>query len=249
MTVKRPDQGRDPGPKVLAIETATQCGSVALLAGDVCLAENTINSTTTHSRRITSQIEYVMRECGVEWVDLDCIAVSLGPGSFTGLRIGLSTAKGFSMACEIPLVGVPTLDALALQMTGQPGTMICPVIDARKNEIYCALYKCDSDGRPALAGEYLVIHPGDLTGMIESPTLFIGNGTEVYGELFRRELGGKYLPAPVASFMPRAATVGMIGSGYFQDDKIGDPATMVPIYVRPSEAEVSLSEKQTRIKT
>ncbi len=243
------DHTPTPHPLILAIETATSFGSVALMAGETCLAESTLNSTTTHSRRITSQLESIMTENGVGFNELDCIGVSQGPGSFTGLRIGFSTAKGLALAANIPLVAVPTLDALAMQIWSRPGSMVCTVLDARKKEVYAALYKCDESGSPVLQGDYLAIKPQDIIPMIDEPTVFVGDGTEVYGELFRNELGEKYIPAPPSVFMPRASAVGTLASRKFLAQEMNETATMVPLYVRPSEAEVSRAEKLAGQKT
>ena len=109
MSIDKNDQNSNSYPLILAIETATNCGSVAIMSGKTCISENILNSTTTHSRRITGQISTVMTESQIEYNKLDCIAVSLGPVSFTGLRIVLSTAKGISLACDAPIIGISTL--------------------------------------------------------------------------------------------------------------------------------------------
>lgn len=229
-------------PLILAIETATMCGSVALMSGTRCLAENSVDTATTHSRRLIQQVEQVMRETELDWEQLDGIAVSLGPGSFTGLRIGLSTAKGLAMATDRPLLGVPTLDGLAQQIIAPPGSLVCALLDARKNEVYASFFRCNSDGTPEKTGADLVIKPEKLAALIELPTLLVGDGAVVYREFFQKTLGKSAIFAPPHSFFPRAATIGRLALKMFTDHAFIDPASAVPIYVRPSEAEIMIKK-------
>jgi tRNA threonylcarbamoyladenosine biosynthesis protein TsaB len=230
-------------PLILAIETATMCGSVALLSGNRCLAENSVDTATTHSRRLIQQVDQVMRETETNWEQLDGIAVSLGPGSFTGLRIGLSTAKGLAMAADRPLLGVPTLDGLAHQIIAPPGSRICVLLDARKKEVYAAFFKCNSDGIPERTSEDLVMKPEKLAALIDPPTLLVGDGAVVYREVFREALDNSAIFAPPLSFFPRAATIGRLALEMFANHDFIDPANAVPIYVRPSEAELMIKKK------
>ena len=113
---------------ILALETATMCGSVALVAENRCLAEFTLQTGETHSRRLLAAIARLLKETAVDWSHIDGVAVSLGPGSFTGLRIGLATAKGLVMASGTKLIGIGTLDGLARQFFGAGDILICPVL-------------------------------------------------------------------------------------------------------------------------
>ncbi len=230
-------------PLILAIETATMCGSVALLSGNRCLAENSVDTATTHSRRLIQQVEQVIQETELDWEKLDGIAVSLGPGSFTGLRIGLSTAKGLAMATNRPLLGVPTLDGLAQQIIAPPGSLVCALLDARKNEVYAAFYRCNRDGIPEKTSADLVMKPEKLAELIKQPTLLVGDGAVVYHEFFREALTESAIFAPPRSFFPRAATIGRLAADMFVNHAFIDPASAVPIYVRPSEAELMIKCK------
>ncbi|MCK4837463.1 MAG: tRNA (adenosine(37)-N6)-threonylcarbamoyltransferase complex dimerization subunit type 1 TsaB [Desulfobulbaceae bacterium] len=230
-------------PLILAIETATMCGSVALLSGNRCLAEYSVDTATTHSRRLIQQIAQVMNETESNWEQLDGIAVSLGPGSFTGLRIGLSTAKGLAMAADRPLLGVPTLDGLAQQIIAPAGTKVCALLDARKKEVYAAFFKCNSAGKPEKTSVDLVMPPEKLATLIEQPTLLVGDGAIVYQEFFKEILGESIIFAPAHSFFPRAATIGLLATKMFANQDFLDPASAVPIYVRPSEAELMIKKK------
>ena len=232
-----------PRPIILAIETATMCGSVALMSGDHCLAEISIDTATTHSRRLIQQVDKVMRETAMDWDGIDAISVSLGPGSFTGLRIGLSTAKGLCLATDLPLLGVPTLDGLARQITAPPDTMILTVLDARKKEVYGAFYQCNEAGVPEKVGKYMVMKPAEMAAMIEEPTILVGDGSVLYREVFVEQSTGPVIFAPPQTFFPRAATIGLIGIELFAGSNFVEPATVVPFYVRPSEAELSIKPK------
>jgi tRNA threonylcarbamoyladenosine biosynthesis protein TsaB len=227
-------------PMILAIETATMCGSVALIARDHCLAEVSIDTATTHSRRLIQQVDQVMRKTETNWDGIDAVAVSLGPGSFTGLRIGLSTAKGLCLATELPLLGIPTLDGLARQITALPGTMILAVLDARKKEVYGAFYRSNKAGIPEKVGKYMVMSPAEMAAMIDEPTIRVGDGAVLYRKVFTEQAGASLVFTPSPTFFPRAATIGLIGSELFTSDDFVDPDTVVPFYVRPSEAELSI---------
>ncbi len=225
-------------PVILALETATMCGSVALVAGRKCLAEFSLQTGETHSRRLLSAVDWLLQEPGIEKIAIDAVAVSLGPGSFTGLRIGLSTAKGFAMAADAKLIGVGTLDGMAAQFYGAGDILICPVLDARKKEVYCGFYKCDNEGMPRVQNECLVISPDSLCEMINEPVLMTGDGVTVYGDLFRERLAGKLKIAPAGSSFPRAATIGMLAVEKMLAGDFLDPVTAEPVYIRKSEAEL-----------
>ena len=225
-------------PIILALETATMCGSVAIVSENSCLAEFSLQIGVTHSRRLLAGIDRLLQESSMEWSAIDAVAVSLGPGSFTGLRIGLATAKGLAMAWRAELIGVGTLDGLAAQYSVPQEIVVCPVLDARKNEVYCGLYRADSQGIPRLLEEYLVISPEALCDRISEPVVMLGDGAEVYGALFREKLADFLNTLPAHLYYPRAAAIGMLALEGWQKDEFLDPAGAVPIYIRPSEAEL-----------
>lgn len=230
------------GPLLLAIESATMCGSVAILSGDRCLVENSVATANTHSRRLIQQVDQVMRETELDWHQIDGIAVSLGPGSFTGLRIGLSIAKGLAMASGRPLLGVSTLDGLAKQIVAMPGCPVCALLDARKKEVYAAFYVGDADGIPTRTGPDMVITPSELAALIKTRTILVGDGASAYRNLLAETLGEKAIFTPVSSFFPRAATIGRLAAPMFADHDFIDPGDAVPIYVRPSDAELTIKQ-------
>ena len=228
---------------ILALETATTCGSLALVTEERCLAEYSLNSAATHSSSLLTGIHWLLAQCDVSWPRIAAIAVSLGPGSFTGLRIALSTAKGLCMAANKPLIGVETLTGLASQFPFS-SLPICPVIDARKQEIYTALYRSNRQGVPEKTTEAMVIKPERLQEFITTPTLLVGDGLPLYGRRLKEMLGDSVLLAPTEICFARAAAIGSAAWHLFRQGSFLDPATAVPIYVRASDAELQFGEKR-----
>lgn len=226
---------------ILSIETSTGCGSIGLTRGERLLGEATAQPEVTHSRRLLGTVDWLMQAVGIDWVDLDGIAVSLGPGSFTGLRIGMAAAKGLAMATGVPLIGVSTLDALALSCQGSV-ERICPVLDARKQEVYAALYQPgEEDGYPRRLSEDEAVSPETLTGRIDQPTIMAGPAVAVYGHILIKNPLVRLLPAPLA--YPRALHIGLLGARLLAHGQVLDAALAVPRYVRASDAEINLKIK------
>ena len=225
-------------------------GGVALLDEERLISEYTLNVRTTHTARLMPAVDQILRDSSVDKCEIDGIAISMGPGSFTGLRIGLATAKGLALGLNVPLVGVPTLDALARNI---PFAMyqICPVLDAKKKEVYCSLFRY---GRSQGSGgqecrllqqiPYQVIPPADLVKQIHEKTIFLGDAVDVYWEFISAELGDLALFAPNAQRLPRAATVAEMGLLKLKSGEHLDIASAEPIYIRPSDAEISLAHKR-----
>ncbi|MEK6201425.1 MAG: tRNA (adenosine(37)-N6)-threonylcarbamoyltransferase complex dimerization subunit type 1 TsaB [Desulfobulbaceae bacterium] len=229
-------------PLILAIDTATSCSSVALTRGSVTdgqiLASLSLNSSVTHSRRLLTAIDWLLAESEMNWQAVDGLAVSLGPGSFTGLRIGMATVKGLATATHKPLLGVSTLDALALNCTGVK--LICAVLDARKKEVYTCFYRYDSQGIPRRAGAIRVISPQRLVADIDQPVLFVGDAVMLYGDLWQEALGAWFISAPRTLHYPCAGALGLLAGEMLQLNQCLDLPTAVPLYVRASDAELSL---------
>jgi len=182
-------------------------------------------------------VEWVLESASVVLDDLDCIAVSLGPGSFTGLRIGLAAAKGLAMAAGLSMVGVPTLDALTYTCPSEK-RLICCMLDARKKEVYASFYRNTKEGVVQRVSEYLVVKPEELVSMIDEPVVFTGPGILPYRELLTNVDEAEL--APDSLVYPRASYVGFMGGLLLQQDRVLDPVTAAPLYVRASEAEINL---------
>ncbi|MEA3384848.1 MAG: tRNA (adenosine(37)-N6)-threonylcarbamoyltransferase complex dimerization subunit type 1 TsaB [Thermodesulfobacteriota bacterium] len=224
----------------LAVETSDYVGGVALLRNGRPVAEVGLADKETQSRRLMVIIKWLMQRLGADWSDLGLLAVSLGPGSFTGLRIGLSTAKGLAFALRIPLIGVPTLDALASHVMACKGDLVCPVLDARKSQVYTALYRIRNSGELEKISPYHAIFPEELAALVPNGqrVFLLGGGLLLYQDIFVHGLGDRAVIVPGHMAYVRAASVGMLAELRWQKNRRPDDfKTLKPIYVRPSEAE------------
>ena len=230
--------GTDEKMTILAMDTATMVSSVAVAAEERVLAELTAETRFTHSETLVANIEEVLRLADVKREELSAVAVSLGPGSFTGLRIGLAAAKAIAYALSIPLVGVPTLEVLAAAFPA-PGAIVAPLIDAQKGNGYFALYRFTETGL-VCEKDVCVASPEEIADAIaneETPVTLAGD--------FARKLmqKGVELPknaslAPITHIMPRAALVAARAVVRLKNGEGKSPMELEPIYVRRSEAEV-----------
>jgi tRNA threonylcarbamoyladenosine biosynthesis protein TsaB len=220
---------------VLGIESSTTQGGVAIVGEDRVLCEAILNVEVTHSERLLPAVDRALGETRISLEALGGIAVSIGPGSFTGLRIGLSTAKGLAYATGLPLVGVSTLEAMAWTLPAARW-QVCPVLDARKQEVYTAIFQHERDGLRRIT-EDLAVAPDALCRMITKPTLFLGDGVAAYATLFHDRLGDRMLVPPLASRGARPACVAELGRLRLLRGERDAPASLVPRYLRPSEAE------------
>jgi tRNA threonylcarbamoyladenosine biosynthesis protein TsaB len=237
---------------ILAIETSTQTGSVALVEaplnedgsyrGERILGEHTLNLPGTHSERLMPSIHTLFQEASLSVGDVQGIALALGPGSFTGLRIGVSTVKGLAYALRVPVAGIPTLDALAHNVRFA-SSLICPILDARKKEVYAALFRENGNGGLEKTSADWLLAPEDLCSRISEKTIFVGNGTEVYGEFIREKLGSHALFAPPELSLPRAVNIARLSLAQFRKGLTLDLFSFTPSYIRRSEAEIQYEAK------
>lgn len=233
-------------PLILAVDTATSCSSVALSKGDVhdgeLVASLTLNSKITHSRRLLTGIDWLLTENSIDFNDIDGLAVGLGPGSFTGLRIAMATIKGLATAMDKPLLGVSTLDALALNCSGDKP--LCVLLDARKKEVYRRWYIKDEWDVYRSAGTIQALTPKDLVAEIHESVLMVGDGLLSYGELLQELLGEQVTMAPLPLHYPSAASIGFLCCEQLKQGKLMALDSAVPLYVRASDAELSLVKKE-----
>ena len=220
---------------VMGIDTSTTQGGVALLSGQGVICEYTLNIKATYSERLLPLINRALQDAGITLGQVEGFAVAVGPGSFTGLRIGLSTAKGLVVVGGQPLVGVSTLEAMAwtLPFCAHP---VCPILDARKGEIYCALFRHEGDRLIRLMDD-TAIAPDRLLSRIQQPTVFLGDGLVVYEGLVQSELKELALFPPLAGRGGRAAAVAELGRRRLLRGDRDDLMQLAPQYLRPSEAE------------
>jgi tRNA threonylcarbamoyladenosine biosynthesis protein TsaB len=173
--------------------------------------------------------------------ELDGFAVTRGPGSFTGLRIGISTVKGLALATGKPVAGVSTLDALAYQFPSFPD-YVCPLLDARKGEVYTALYKCIPHMTWEKVADDRAIGPREWLMQIEGACLFVGDGATLYKNLVKEIIGEQARFAPPYLNTVRASVVAHIGMEQIERGEVGDVAFLVPHYIRKSDAEIKLDK-------
>jgi len=227
---------------VLGIDTSTACGSLGLVDQERMIAEYLVNIPVTHSERLLGAVQLILREARCVLEDLDGWAISLGPGSFTGLRIGVSTVKGLAFATQKPVAGVPTLDALAYLASPTP-YLICPILDARKGEVYAAFYRYERGDVLKRMSSYQVISPEELVKKIDEKTIFIGDGARTYEGYLRNALPSLAIFPPSPLHTLHGSAVAKLGLELLQKGECLDLATFTPIYVRPSEAEIKWEEK------
>lgn len=223
--------------KLLTVQTATPGGSVALTAGDRLLGEMTLNNIRTPGDWLLGAVDNLLDSAGFELGDLDGFGVVAGPGAFTGLRVGMATVKGLAMAADKPLVSVSSLECLALQAPFCT-LPVCAMLDARKKEVYAALYTQRGGQLKRLAGE-VVESPETFLRNCSSPTLFVGNGATVYRTLITRRLGADAHFLPGFFDLPRAGLAAQLVIRDWQAGLARPAEEVQPRYIRPSEAELN----------
>ena len=231
---------------VLGIETATRAGSVSLVNEDEILAEYLVNNVTSHAERLLKGIDQIISDTNTSVEECDAIAVSIGPGSFTGLRIGVSTAKAFAYTLQKPIIGISTLEALSYNLSFVSQHYICPMIDARKKEVFTALYQWIGGKLETIIPEKTV-SPFYMISQLDrsQKTIFLGNGSQLYAHMIQTEFGPKALFSPVYHNLPRSSIVASLGLNRFIEKKYDAVETLVPKYLRLSDAEINWVKKHT----
>jgi len=222
---------------VLGIDTSTPIGSVGITENDKPLAELTLNVETTHSERLLESIDFLLKNSGVGLSDIELIAYAQGPGSFTGLRIGLATVKGIALSTGKKIIGVSSLKSLAMNFIYSKYP-VCTMIDARKNEVYSAIFEL-SDAKPKMLGKEIVVDPGDLIRKIRRKTVFVGTGARLYKDLIKKKAGKLALIAPSRMDISRGVNVAALGLENYRRGKTSDLNTALPKYLRKSQAELN----------
>jgi tRNA threonylcarbamoyladenosine biosynthesis protein TsaB len=223
--------------KLLAADTATPSLSVAVTDGGEVRAEITVRRRQTHTRTLMRQLEAVLELAGVELAELDGLAAVAGPGSFTGLRIGLSTVKGIAMGLGKPAVGVSALEGLARQLPGVSGS-IHALIDARKGQVYRGMFRWEGDRLTELA-EPSVLGPEAAAAELRPGSILVGDGARLYGEAMTRWTGSPFRVAPSGVHTLRASTAARMAREKMAAGAPCDPAGLLPQYLRPSDAELA----------
>ncbi len=234
--------------KILAIDSSGLVASVAVVTEEKLLAEYTVNNKKTHSQTLLPMINEVVKISELELREIDAIAVAGGPGSFTGLRIGSSTAKGLGFVLNKPIISVPTVDALAYNLYGTD-RLICPVMDARRSQVYTGIYEYNRDEfRVVVSQKAVGIEKiADELNGLGREVIFLGDGVEVYGEKLCNRMTVPFSFAPVHLSKQRAAAVGALGIIYYNKGLTESADTHKPVYLRLSQAERELKEKEKTV--
>jgi tRNA threonylcarbamoyladenosine biosynthesis protein TsaB len=232
---------------ILAIDSATPTAGVALLNENGLLREEFVNYKKTHSETLMPMVHQILSNCDCRLADVSALAVTVGPGSFTGLRIGLAAVKGLSLASGIPVVAVSTLDVLAHNFSYNEA-LVCPLLDARKQEVYTAFYDTSafyplrlSDETACTPAEFIQQAKATAAACHKEDFILLGDGFRPYQEYFKQELGSNLYQAPTHLMLPRAAALASLAARKLQRAEIEDVYTLQPHYVRLSEAEYKLN--------
>lgn len=231
---------------VLGIDTTTLVGSIGLIEEKSTLAEYTLNIKRTHSERLLPALSSLLKDAGVTIQDVDLISVSQGPGSFTGVRIGVTTANSLAQGAQKPLVGVCSLDVLAHNLVNVQG-LVCPILDARKQEVYTALYRGAGQGQLTKLLDYQAMSLEPLVEQIQERAediYFLGDGVKVYGDFLQKCLGERYKTIASNLLLPRGSTVAQLGLEKWQKGE-GGAGLVEPLYLRKSEAELAWKKNRS----
>ena len=241
--------------KILAIDSSGLVATVAVLEDDIMTAEYTINHKKTHSQTLLPMIDEITRMIELDLHELDAVAVAGGPGSFTGLRIGSATAKGLGLALDIPLISVPTVDALAYNFAGTDA-IVCPMMDARRSQVYTGIYRIHNDKMD-------ILHPQSAIAVEEVCRLLngfccscgtgakerfrpilLGDGVPVYRQMIDELLQVPYVIAPPHLSRQRAGALASLAAQYLREGRVQTSAEHAPDYLRLSQAERERAERE-----
>lgn len=230
--------------KILALDTSGMTATTAIVDETKTIAEFSINYKKTHSQTLMPMIENMLNIIDLDINTIDYVAVSSGPGSFTGLRIGAATAKGIAHGINKPLVPVPTLDALAYNIFGTDKA-ICPIMDARRNQVYSSFYMYN-DNKLERLSDYLVESIDniiDIAYNFDCEVIFLGDGVDVHKDILEARLEDNCLFAPLNCNMQRAASVGALAVEMIKNNMTINYAEFAPFYLRKSQAEREYENK------
>ena len=222
---------------ILTVATATPTGSIALTRGEELLAELILKPSGSHSDFLVPAINELLTRTGVVIEEVDAFAAVVGPGAFTGLRVGVSTIKGLAQATAKPTIAVSSLQTLAMQVpdTGLP---VCALLDARKGEVYAGMFQWHNN-YPEPVSKEMVSAPEIVFDMITGNTVFIGDGCRAYRTLIVRHCSDRAHFVPWAAHPLRASAAAMLAHEIYCNGEGISPLELKPVYVRLSEAELN----------
>lgn len=225
--------------KILAVDTSAVCASVAITENDKIISLCSTNAGLTHSRTLLPMIDSALKNSETQLDSIDCFACANGPGSFTGIRIGISAIKGLADGLDKKCIAVSTLEGLAYNLVGQQ-VIACPVMDARCNQVYTAVFDVDGDKISRLTEDEAIKidELGEKLKAYDKKIVFVGDGAEICHKAL-----GHSIAAPVIRYQ-NAASVAFATINSFDESKMLSPAEIMPVYLRLPQAERELKAKK-----
>lgn len=228
--------------KILTIDTSSNCSSVALSDGATLLGECILGEDRCNSGRLMDSVSELLKAARLAPEGVDAFAVSLGPGSFTGVRVGIATVKGLAIATGKPALGFSSLAMLAMNLP-YCSAQVAPMFDARKAEVYAALYRCGQ--LPEAVFPDAVLPPQEFLSRITQPTVFIGDGAVRYRDLIAATVGELAIFPPWHANLPRASAGAVLAREAARAGKFTPLAQLNPVYLRASEAEIAKRKRES----
>lgn len=232
--------------RILALDSSGLVASVAIVEEDKVIGEYTINFKLTHSQTLLPMLDSLVKQLNLDMSTFDAIAVSGGPGSFTGLRIGAATAKGLGLALGLPLIHIPTAETMAYQLWGTTGVIV-PIMDARRSQVYTGLYEYNDEGVFQVIEGQKAVQMSELIEQLNEmgrELIFLGDGVPVHQQLIQESVSVPFAFAPSFANRQRAAAVGALGIEYMKAGKVEHARDHQPDYLRASQAERERLEKE-----
>jgi len=232
--------------RILAVDTSSLVAAVAITDNERLMGEYILNHKKTHSQKLMPMIKELMDNLELNPKDIDIFAAASGPGSFTGLRIGITTVKALAYAANKPVVSVPTLDALAFNIPVSD-SLVCPIMDARNNQVFTAVYKWEK-GMPVNITEYMGVPITELVQLIKGKNqkvVFLGDAVEIHKDLLKEELNENCEFAPGNLMLQKASSVAQLALIKALNGMTESSFDMVPFYLRKSQAEREYEKKMS----
>lgn len=234
--------------RILAIDSSSMTATVAIITDDVLTAEYTINFKKTHSQTLLPMIDEVRKMIELDMETVDAIAVAGGPGSYTGLRIGSATAKGFGLALNKPIINVPTMDALAYNLFSSQ-YIVCPIMDARRGQVYTGIYRFNGTEMEIIKPQCIMMIQDLICELdnIGEPVMFAGDAIPVDRKIIDEAMKTEHHYAPASINRPKASSLATLAAAYYSEGKVETAKQHKPEYLRLSQAERELKEKQAAL--
>lgn len=236
--------------RILAIDSSSMVATVAITTDGILNAEYTINYKKTHSQTLLPMIAEIVKMIEIDMDSIDAVAITGGPGSYTGLRIGSATAKGIGLALNKPIINVPTMDALAYNLYSSQ-YVICPIMDARRGQVYTGIYKFEETEMKTIKPQCIMMIDELIKELdtIKESVMFLGDGVDVHKQLIDDIMDTKHYYAPASMNRHKASTLGTIAEIYYKNGKTETAKEHKPEYLRLSQAERELKAKMKEAKS